>query len=173
MQFLLHLSQHLSYSKAIFCRVQLQNFNCYKDSLPNWDRALLHKKNVSTHKVRSSYTAAMVYSVLKIYAIDPSIPGLSSPPLSLPRLSSILPNSILITPDFCVYAPVSLPESFSFTYSALQCYTVTVSSSPEEHCNLQSPCDALMTNRPTYTCAVSIVLSETFCFQISKSASCH
>lgn len=40
------------------------------------------KKNGSTHKAKSHYTAAMMYSVLKIFTTDPSVPVFFSPPLS-------------------------------------------------------------------------------------------
>lgn len=145
----------------------------YKDSFPKWDHSLLHKKKVSTHKSRSSCTAAITFSVLKIYTINPPILGLSSLLLSLLAFPPCPTLFWSLQTSACT--PLSLCHS-AFPSLIHLCHEIQfLWALPQKNTVISNPhvMPWWLTDPGTYVQLLYFFFPETFCFQILKSASCQ
>lgn len=143
MQILLHWSQPLSYSKTILWRLQLhfisQRFITKLRSCSPTEKLGLLKKEGQAIQLQESILSLKIYTIIHLFLICP-----------------LLPHSSLL-----FFFPAFISEHYRLLcvlisarvllHSQLCRVTAAVSSSPEQHHNLQAPWDALKSNRLLFT----------------------
>lgn len=144
MQILLHWSQPLSYSKTILWRLQLhfisQRFITELRSCSPTEKLGLLKKEGQAIQLQESILSLKIYTIIHLFLICPLLPHSS--------LLFFFPAKLISEHYRLLCVLISARVLLN---SQLCRVTAAVSSSPEQHHNLQAPWDALKSNRLLFT----------------------